>query len=161
VNAFKFLRPGRVAPFAGVVWPAPGEWLESDFGVHAVERDALATWIAEELWTVELEGTAPLGRGVLVARRARLIARVDAWNDETAREFARAAAAHAREGATGRAAEYAEAATADAETVRADSSATTVGYIAAHAAEAKAPGGFDAERRRQAAWLADRLGLAF
>jgi len=159
VKALKFLRPGRVAPFAGVVWPEPGEWLESDAGVHAVERDALAAWIAEELWTVELDGAAPLGRGVLVAPRARLVARVEAWTDETARAFARAAAAQVREGAAGRAAEYAAAATAAAETVRADASATTVGYIAAQAAEAKAPGGFDAERRRQSVWLATRLGL--
>ena len=159
MKAFKFLRPGRVAPFAGVEWPAPGEWLESEAGVHAVERDALAAWIAEELWIVELDGPRPLGRGVLVAPRGRLVKRIDAWDDESAREFAEATAVHASTGATGRAAEYAAAATADAESVRADASATTVGYIAAHAAEAKAPGSFEEERRRQSAWLAERLGL--
>jgi hypothetical protein len=159
MRAFKFLRPGRVAPFAGVEWPEPGAWLESEAGVHAVDRDTLAAWIAEELWIVELEGAGPLGRGVLVAPRGRLVERVDAWNDESAREFARAAAAHVSAGATGRAAEYAAAATEDAESVRADASATTVGYIAAHAAEAKAPGSFEAERRRQSVWLAERLGL--
>jgi hypothetical protein len=31
--------------------------------------------------------------------------------------------------------------------------------MAAHAAEAKAPGTFAAERRRQSLWLAERLGL--
>jgi hypothetical protein len=160
VRAFKFLRPGRVAPFAGVVWPEPGTWLESEAGVHAVEADALAAWIAEELWVVELDEARALGRGVLVAPRGRLAARVAAWDDETAREFARTAAEHAGVGAAGRAAEYAAQAAREAETVRADSSATTVGYIAARAAEAKSPGGFEAERRRQSVWLAERLALA-
>jgi hypothetical protein len=31
--------------------------------------------------------------------------------------------------------------------------------MAAHAAEAAAPGSFAAERRRQSLWLAERLGL--
>jgi hypothetical protein len=31
--------------------------------------------------------------------------------------------------------------------------------MAAHAAEAMAPGGFPAERRWQSRWLADRLGV--
>ena len=56
MEALKFLRPGRVAPFAKVPWPRPGTWLESESrpklcrsGVHALLPDALATWIAEEL----------------------------------------------------------------------------------------------------------------
>jgi hypothetical protein len=66
---------------------------------------------------------------LVVASRGRLLDRVEAWNDRTAREFARAYAAHVRSGATRRAAEY-----------------------AADAAAA-------AERRWQSGWLADRLGV--
>jgi hypothetical protein len=95
----------------------------------------------------------------VVAPRGRLLARVEAWNDETAREFALACAAHVGAQATGRAAEYAADAAAAAGEVVAGDSATRVGYVAAHAAEAMAPGGFVAERRWQSRWLADRLGL--
>ena len=165
MEALKFLRRGRVAPFAGVAWPPPGEWLVSDapselcrHGVHGLLPDVLATWIAEELWRVELDGGEELAPGIVVAPRGRLVARVEAWNDETAREFAHACVAHVR-GAAGRAAEYAADATELADRVVADDSATRIGYMAAHAAEAMAPGGFPAERRWQSRWLADRLGV--
>ena len=95
----------------------------------------------------------------MVAPRGRLLGRVEAWNDQTAREFARACAAHVQEHATGRAAGYAAEAAAAAEEAVAGDSATRVGYMAAHAAEAMAPGGFAAERRWQSHWLANRLGV--
>ena len=139
MEALKFLRPGRVAPFTGVTWPPPGQWLASAAppelcraGVHALLPDALATWTTEELWRVELDGARELAPGIMVASRGRLLGRVEAWNDQTAREFAEAVAGD---------------------------SAARVGYIAAHAAEAMAPGGFAAERRWQSRWLADRLGI--
>ena len=140
MEALKFLRPGRVAPFTGVTWPPPGQWLTSAAppelcraGVHALLADGLATWTAEELWRVELDGARELAPGIMVGSRGRLLGHVAAWNDQTAREFARACAAHVRAHASGRAAEY--------------------------AAEAMAPGGFAAERRWQSRWLADRLGV--
>lgn len=168
MQALKFLRPGRVAPFAQVTWPEPGAWLESGSepelcraGVHALLPDVLATWIAEELWRVELDGGEVLAPGIVVAPRGRLVSRVEDWNDETAREFARACAAHVSEGATvGRAADYSADAAASAEEAVADYTATTVGYMAAHAAEAMRPGGFAAERAWQSRWLAERLGLS-
>src|ERR671914_1366203 len=165
MEALKFLRRGRVAPFTGVAWPPPGEWLVSDapselcrHGVHGLLPDVLATWIAEELWRVELDGGEELAPGIVVAPRGRLVAPVEAWDDETAREFAQACVAHVR-GAVGRAAEYAADATELADRVGADDSATRIGYMAAHAAEAMAPGGFAAERRWQSHWLAARLGV--
>jgi hypothetical protein len=147
-----------VAPFAGVTWPEPGEWLAPD--VHALRPEALAAWLAEELWHVELDGGAEeIVPGVLVAARGRLLSRVEAWDDEAAREFARACAERAREGATGLAAEFAADATSAAEKATAGPTAVLAGYMAAHAAEAKVPGTFAAERRRQSLWLAERLGL--
>ena len=166
MDALKFLNPGRVAPFTGVSWPPPGQWLTSaappqlcQAGVHALLPDVLATWITEELWRVELDGGEELTPGIMVAPRGRLLGRVEAWNDQTAREFARACAAHVQEHATGRAAGYAAEAAAAAEEAVAGDSATRVGYMAAHAAEAMAPGGFAAERRWQSHWLANRLGV--
>ena len=167
MQALKFLRPGRVAPFAKVTWPEPGRWLESDgrpelcrAGVHALLPEVLATWIAEELWRVELDGGEAAAPGIVVAPRGRLVSRIEEWNDETAREFARACAAHVGAAATGRAADYATDAAASAEEALADYTATTVGYMAAHAAEALREGGFADERRWQSLWLADRLGVA-
>jgi hypothetical protein len=166
MEALKFLRPGRVAPFTGVSWPPPGRWLTAAAppelcraGVHALLPDVLATWTAEELWRVELDGGQELAPGIVVAARGRLLGRVEAWNDQTAREFARACAAHVQAHATGRAAEYAADAAAAAEEVVAGDSAARVGYVAAHAAEAMTPGGFAAERRWQSRWLADHLGV--
>ncbi len=127
--------------------------------MHALLPEALAPWIAEELWLVELEGAEEIAPGVLAAARGRLVARVEDWDDAVAREFARACAVRAGEGAAGRAAEYAADAAGAAEEAGAGSSATLVGYMAAHAAEAAVPGSFAAERRRQSLWLAERLGL--
>jgi hypothetical protein len=166
MEALNFLRPGHVAPFAKVPWPRPGTWLESESrpelcrsGVHALLPDALATWIAEELWRVELDGGEELAPGIVVAPRGRLVSRVEEWNDATARDFARSCAEHVRAGARGRGAEYAADAAAAAESAVADYTATAVGYVAAHAAEAMTPGGFVAERRWQSHWLAVRLGV--
>ena len=166
MEAFKFLRPGRVAPFTGVTWPPPGNWLASPeppelcrAGVHALLADVLATWIAEELWRVELDGGQEVAPGIVVASRGRLLGRVEAWNDQTAGEFARACAAHVGAQPTGRAVEYAADAAAAADEAEDSDSAIKVGYMAAHAAEAMAPGGFAVERRWQSRWLADRLGV--
>lgn len=166
MEALKFLRPGRVGPFSGAAWPEPGEWLEAEeqpelcrAGVHALLPEVLARWVGEELWRVELGGEQTVARGVVVAPRGRLLSRVEDWNDETAREFARACADHVQEGAAGRGAEYAADAKASAEEAVADFTATTVAYMAAHAAEARSPGGFDTERRWQSRWLAERLGV--
>jgi hypothetical protein len=166
-EALKFLRPGRIGPFSQVAWPGPGEWLDADgaaelcrSGVHALLPEVLARWVAEELWRVEIDGGALLAHGIVVGPRGRLRSRVEEWNDQTAREFAHACAGHVSDARGGRAAEYAAEAAAAAESAVADSSATTVAYIAAHAAEARAPGSFDAERGWQSRWLAERLGVA-
>ena len=95
---YKFLAPGRVPPYrGGDPWPEPGIW------THRVDRPALcqrgwhlcrpmdlAAHIHAELWIVE---SAPRCRVIegddkVVVSRARLVSRVETWNDETARACA-------------------------------------------------------------------------
>lgn len=166
--ALKFLRPGRVGPFTQVEWPSPGVWLDSGgepelckSGIHALRPSALPFWLAEELWHVELDDVRETRSGLVLARRARLVERIGAWNDETAREFARACLAalpqdDGNEIVRQRSADAVEA----AQGVTAGLGAAAVGYIAAKAAEADRAGGYDDERVRQASWLEERLGLA-
>jgi hypothetical protein len=101
MKAYKFLATGAVGPFSGFVWPAPSgaasAWVEVDGalvtcerGVHVCRPEDLAHWIHEELWEVEVGGETKLGVDCLVARRARLSRRIEAWTDGGAARFVRA-----------------------------------------------------------------------
>ena len=101
--AYKFLSTGRVGLFSGVRWPEPGTWLAASpnveqcvSGIHALHREALPGWIDDELWTCELAGVVEDDGQVLVAEHGRLLEQVAAWNEASAREFARACAARGR-----------------------------------------------------------------
>src|SRR5262245_2750967 len=92
VNAYKFL--GRCARglYSGFRWPTPsngdpGLWVEThgalepgSNGVHALRTSRLVDWIDDELWLVELAGDVEEIEDMLVARRGRLVQRVDAWD---------------------------------------------------------------------------------
>ncbi|MGH2947369.1 MAG: hypothetical protein ACRDPC_14145 [Solirubrobacteraceae bacterium] len=174
--AYKFLRSGAVGPFSGRVWPVPprgdgpAEWVEIEgplelcvSGVHACTRQSLSGWLDEELWAVELAGELDEAEGMLLARRGRLVSRVEEWPDDAAAHFARTCVERAtqladRSPGDSALAEYA----ADAE--RFAGRHTVAGtalaaYASAVAAEAVEPGGFIAERGRQSEWLASRLRL--
>jgi hypothetical protein len=109
--AYKFLREGRVAPFAAVVWPAPaegapGEWLQAvgggracDGRVHACRAQDLPEWFDAELWRVELDGDVAVDCGKLVADRGRLLERVSAWDAHAAAQFAETCALRVRDSA--------------------------------------------------------------
>jgi hypothetical protein len=104
VIAYKFLSSERVGLFSGVRWPEPGTWLEADSevercvsGIHAMRPEGLLGWIDDELWTCELDGIVEDDGQELVAERGRLVERVAAWNETSARDFARACAARGRE----------------------------------------------------------------
>jgi hypothetical protein len=168
--AYKFTRAVARSPFTGFEWPV-GEWVEVEGavglcanGIHACRIEALPRWLDDELWRVELDGIAEEHEGVVIARRARLLERIDAWNAEASRELARSCAAVIKE----LAAEH-----GDDELLRRraqmipeiadgpDPSATALSmYTTAHAADEVVPGSYWVERRRQAEWLRDRLGLA-
>jgi hypothetical protein len=103
VIAYKFLATGRFAPYSGVTWPEPGAWLEAGklercfSGIHALSVDSLLGWIDDELWTCELGGAIEDDGDVLVAERGRLLERVQAWNEDSAHDFACDCAARGRE----------------------------------------------------------------
>jgi hypothetical protein len=93
LNAYKFLRPGRVGPFSRREWPA-GDWCD---GIYACESRHLTLWIWEELWEVELDGQVTVRGHKLHAPRGRLTRRVDSWSESAARALAADSARRARE----------------------------------------------------------------
>jgi hypothetical protein len=167
-RAFKFTRAGGRSPFTGFSWPED-EWVEAEGelgicrnGVHACREDALPRWIDEELWRVELEDVEEETDGVLVARRGRLVERIDGWTAQKSRELARSCAVRARALAESRPepliVKMADDIGATAEGP--DPSATALAmYCTAHAFDVAEPGGYGEERRRQAEWLRTQLRL--
>src|SRR4029453_7117835 len=104
VISYKFLSSDRVGLFSGVMWPEPGTWLEGDAevercvsGIHALHPGGVLGWIGDELWTCEVAGIVEDDGGEVVAGRGRLLERVAAWNETSARDFARACAESGRE----------------------------------------------------------------
>ena len=130
--AYKLLRPGRVALFSGAVWPPPGEWLEATAVGPCRSGVHAATAAQLPLW---------LGLGEL-------------WEVELDDAVVEERKVVARRGRL-------------RHRIEAWDEAARAAFIAACATEAlrrtaDAPdlAGYDAERRRQADWLADALGLA-
>jgi hypothetical protein len=111
--AYKFLRPGAVAPFSGHRWPVPsngdrGGWVAASSwtgvcrdGVYGCEPRHLPLWIWEELWEVDLDGDVEVHNQKLRARRGRLVRRIEPWAPSAAKAFARACAARAAHHAAG------------------------------------------------------------
>jgi hypothetical protein len=167
MQAYKFLAAGSRGPFSGFAW-TPGAWAEAEGpldpcrnGVHALPADALAPWLDEELWEVELDGDVVEATGLLVGRRARLVARVDEWDGQAAGRFARACARHAEELADdgGAAQEFADAAASLAERTTDARTAAAATFMAVRAVEAVDPDGWQTERAWQSRRLAADLGL--
>jgi hypothetical protein len=165
--AYKFTRPGARSPFTGFTW-SPGEWVEVEGhvglctnGIHACRQEALPRWVNDELWLIELDEVQEEHEGVLIARRGRLLERIEGWDAEASRELARSCAARVRELAArnsdplvhGRARMIAEIADGP------DPSATALAmYTTAHTFD-EVDGSYYDERRRQAEWLRERLQL--
>ncbi len=173
VWAYKFLTADRRSPITGFHWP-DSAWVEAvgplepcRNGIHACHIEDLPHWIGPELWAIELDGEVQRAPTGVLARRGRLLERVEEWAGGVAQEFADDCARRARTlaGETAIVAERASDAVANA--LRGSASAAS--YIAAVVAgqvHSGSPEGqgyeqhFLAERARQAAWLRERLRLS-
>jgi hypothetical protein len=85
VRAYKFLDAQGRSPYTGVSWPSPGVWVEAATvrqcrdGVHGCAPDDLSWWLAAQLWEIELDGDVVVARHKVVARRGRLVRRIDEY----------------------------------------------------------------------------------
>jgi hypothetical protein len=163
VTAYKVLDAGRLSPFARFVWPED-EWVEVDAveacraGIHACRPRDLPYWLGPELWEIELAGDVTEQERKVVGRRGRLVRRIAQWNDELLRGFTASCRAETklRFGSIPSLSAF----VGDIDRFRAGDRHGLAAFAAARAADLHGgPHAYERERARQAAWLADRLGL--
>jgi hypothetical protein len=161
--AYKFLATGAIGPFTGFRWQ-PDVWVEADeatpcrSGVHACRPKHLPLWLDSELWEVELDGEVIEGERKLVAQRGRLTHRIERWSPDLAREFGHFCARRTRERVGFL--PVLSGFVADVDRFVAQNRIAIAGFAAARAAELRdGAAAYESERRAQAAWLAERLGL--
>ena len=161
--AYKLLADGCVGPFSRFRWPA-GEWVDAEAvetcrsGIHACRVRDLPFWLGPELWEIEFDGDVSEQERKIVARRGRLVRQVAAWNPDLLRAFTSSCrdATKLRVGAIPTLSGF----VGDIDRFRSDDRHGLAAFAAARAAEvAGGPAAYERERARQAAWLADRLGL--
>ena len=166
--AYKFLRQDGTSLFTGFRWPlpargAPGEWVSAKAepcrsGVHACRTSDLPLWIGRTLYEIELDGDVVKDQTKVVAPRARLLRRIEAWDEDLRGAYTR----HCAE----RAHRLAQAASPPLEQWEAviepsvPEGPALLGFVAARIAEeAGGPHAYRAERAAQVEWLVERLGL--
>jgi hypothetical protein len=126
----------------------------------------LSHWLGPELWVLELDGQVLEFEVVVLSARARLLEKVPSWTDAGKAAFARDCARQAQDM---RQPWWGDGHLSDLLVCAEVGDAPAAGYLtAALAGEVAAGGGrhgsdfdrgFLSERRRQAQWLAARLGL--
>jgi hypothetical protein len=168
VIAYKFLRTDGSGAFTRFPWPlpdgGPGTWVEAPIvpcrsGIHACRLADLPLWLARDLYEVELAGEIVAERTKVVASRGRLLRRVAGWDDATRAAYARDCADHAH--AHARSADPPLTAWEEVVEPALAEGPALLGFVAARIAEeCDGIAGYHAERARQGAWLAERLGLA-
>ena len=91
--AYKFLRRDGTGAFTRFPWPlpngGPGAWVDAPIepcrsGIHACRVSDLPLWLGRELYEIELADEIVEERTKVVASRARLLRRIDAWDDRCA-----------------------------------------------------------------------------
>jgi hypothetical protein len=165
VIAYKFLRSDGSSVFTRFTWPlpdgGPGPWVDAAVdpcrsGIHACSRSHLPLWLGRALYEIELDGAIQEEATKVVAPRGRLLRRIDAWDEATRDEYTRVCADRAHELAH-------SAGLSEWDAVLEPSvpeGPARLGFLAARIAEEMSGAdAYHAERRRQADWLAERLGL--
>jgi hypothetical protein len=165
VIAYKFLRHDGTSVFTGFRWPlpngGPGPWVEAGVdpcrsGIHGCRRADLPLWAGRTLYEVELDGEIVEEAMKVVARRGRLLRRIEAWDDAFRDEYTRMCADRAHELARGASLERWDAVIEPS----VPEGPALLGFVAARIAEEiSGPEAYRAERDRQADWLAEHLAL--
>jgi hypothetical protein len=164
--AYKFLRSDGTSVFSSFRWPvegAPSEWVEAEIdpcrsGIHACLPDHLPLWAGDTLYEVELDGEIVEQPTKVVASRARLTRRIDAWDDGLRERYTRMCADRAHELARAASPPLEQWEAAIEPSVR--EGPALLGFMAARIAEQiSGPEAYHAERARQSEWLADQLRL--
>jgi hypothetical protein len=166
VIAYKFLSADGTSVFSDFAWPmpdgGPARWVEARIepcrsGLHACRIRDLPYWAGRALFEIELDGEIVTEPTKVVASRARLLRRVEAW-DEVRDAYTRMCADRGHE--------LARSATPPLEHFDAviepsiPEGPALLGFVAARIAEEiSGPDAYHAERARQAAWLSERLAL--
>jgi hypothetical protein len=167
VIAYKFLRRDGTSVYTGFRWPLPreepGAWVDAPVdpcrsGVHACRPADLPYWVGGWLYEMELAGEIVEEQTKVVASRARLLGRIDAWNDALRDAYTRMCADRAHELAMGVSPPLQEWDAVIEPSV--PEGPALLGFVAARIAEERdGTGAYHAERSRQTAWLVERLGL--
>ena len=165
--AYKFLKPNGTSIFTGFSWSLPGDgpgpWVEASVevcrsGVHACRPEHLPLWAGQILYEVELDGAIVDDRTKVIAGRARLTRRIDAWDSSVRDRYTRMCADRAHE-----LARDASPALEQWEAVIEPSipeGPALLGFVAARIAEEiDGPDAYQAERARQTEWLVEQLRL--
>jgi hypothetical protein len=107
--ALKFLNQNGLSPNQRFDWPKPkggkpGRWVKAEGdlqvcrnGIHAVRLDVGALdWLNAQAWVIEMAGKVRYDETErkYVARKGRLVRRVDGWDEKAQRLFAAECAEH-------------------------------------------------------------------
>ena len=165
--AYKFLRADGTSVFTGFDWPlpngGPGAWVEAEVepcrtGVHACRPEHLPLWAGQVLYEVELDGEIVDDRTKVIAGRARLTRRIDAWEQAVRDRYTRMCAERAHELARGASPPLEQWEAAIEPSV--PEGPALLGFMAARIAEEiDGPDAYQAERARQTKWLVQQLEL--
>jgi len=93
---YKVLGTDRTPHYGGKgQWPEPDRWLRVEGelvpcgrGLHVCERGDLVQWLGPEIWECEVGEERVRDGDKTVCREARLVRRLETWNERTARLFA-------------------------------------------------------------------------
>ena len=103
---YKFLTADNRGPYSNFEWSVPsgdkpGKWLHTKGplelcvnGIHVCEFQNLLVWADAQLFEVEVNGEGIVGDNKTVFQSARLVRKVETWNDRTTRLFAADCAEH-------------------------------------------------------------------